>query len=237
MKQFKTRDSATAFLRKRGVKKEHYNNFITADVVDGKPVFMVDDSDVETYISCDEIDRKLGTNLVKGNFDSTGDDGKVTKAEYHNDDAAEEVNKSNVIEEKKVAKKETKSKAKASPLAESPLDKRSRERLEAKSPKTAGGKRVKSSMSPVNAEPGRKLPNIKPTNGILNDYPDAPTNSIRGFIMYLILERIDDDTIYAAMLEVFGKDRCEGKRKYPYVYRRQLAAAGQLDSKGKPKKH
>lgn len=242
MKQFRTRDSATAFLRKNGVAKEHYNHFITSDVVGGKPVFIVDTDDMETYLSCKDTDKKMGTNLVDGNFGKENSDGSITKGSYYNEDGTVKSEPEPEQVEENAKKAKTKSQKKIKPLAGSALDERARERLDKKQPKTAGGKSVGRNPNgkPLNnkGQPGlERLIMPKPTKGILKDYPDAPTNSIRAFIMYLILEKLDDDLIYAAMREVFGDEKCEGKRRYPRIYRKQMSKAGQLDDKGRPKKH
>lgn len=140
MKQFKTRDSATAFMRKHGVKKEHYNNFITTDVVGGKPIFMVDEEGVLQYA---DLKDTFGEKMVDGNYDRENADGTVSKGDYYNEDGSlkkdepaqdeeqpdEQVEDEQVEEDVKTKTVKNKKQKKAPPLAGSALDERSRERL------------------------------------------------------------------------------------------------------------
>ena len=80
----------------------------------------------------------------------------------------------------------------------------------------------------------RSMGNNPPTVGILKQFPDLPTSSIRRFCMYLILEGLDNNTVFSAMKEVFGEEKCVGKSHYPNAYRNELIRAKQLDEKGKP---
>lgn len=262
MKQFKTRDSATAFMRKHGVKKEHYNNFITTDVVGGKPVFTVDDEGVLQYA---DLKDTFGDRVVDGNYDKENADGTVSKGDYYNEDGSlkkdepvrEEDQPEEQVEDVKTKTGKSKKQKKAPPLAGSALDERSRERLAEKKkrkepvtkyiPHEQRNRRSAKShpedldengkMKPRRSHKCEPIVNAPATKGILERFPYVRTKSIRAFIVDLLLEGVDHHTIYGGMKEVFGKDKCIGKEKYPEYYCRELVKLGQLDSKGKPHKH
>lgn len=243
MKQFKTRDSATAYMRKNGVKREHYNNFITTDVVGGKPVYIVDTAAIETYV---DLKDTFGDKSVDGNYDREDASGVVTKGDYHNEDGSYNIPKENKSEDKpgdsdeettktEKVKKDSKRKTGTPPLDGSDLDKRARERLEAKKkPEVIQEGRKRKHIS---SNASSTLHDVPPTVGVMKSYPDAPTKSIRAFVIYLILEGLDNAKIFGAMKEVFGEDKCKGKSAYPNYYRRQLKESKQLGSNGKPHKH
>lgn len=236
-RQFKTRDSATAFMRKHGVTKEYYNNFLTTDTIGGKPVFIVDVEDMETFIDLKKMDEKQGTNCADGNYSKEDKDGNITQGEYHNED-------------KKPAKKaEQEQPEKTSDLGKTELGKRLRERVEAgKKPTvvkerrkrikpTKEEKAVNAGFATANAS--RKtlgIANAPATVGILKQYPDVPTKSIRAACMYLILEGLDNQTVFGAIKEIFGEEACKNKQGYPQYYRNELIKAKQLNEKGKVKK-
>lgn len=242
MKQFKTRDSATAFMRKHGVKKEHYNNFITSDVVGGKPVFTVDVDDMEQYLI---LKKNFGDGLVDGNYDREGENGEITYGTYfdengnytHKGKKKEDLEQEDKPDEKiKTVKEKPKQEKAEPPLAGSEIDKRARERLESKKKPTVvqeGTGRKKRGYGRASIADS----DAPATTGILTTYPETPTKSIRAFIIYLILEGLDNIQIYGAMKEVFGEDKSKGKSGYPYYYRRQLQESKQLGPDGKPHKH
>lgn len=247
MKQFKTRDSATAFMRKAGVKKEHYNNFISSEVVGGKPIFTVDTDEMETYL---DLKKNLGDQVVDGNYDKENQDGLIGKGDYYNDDGSlkkDELKEENEeVEAVQEAKTKSPKKKKTPPLAGSALDERTRQRLKdkekpavkfeerkrTKMKKDSDGNKVR--RPPLKKEPVAKVP---PTKGILKSYPDVTTKSIRAFIVYLLLEGLDDHQIFGGVKEVFGEEKAEGKETYPRYYRKQLIKSKQLDENGKPTKH
>lgn len=243
MKQFKTRDSATAFMRKNCVKREHYNNFITTDVVGGKPVYIVDTAAIETYL---DLKDTFGDKSVDGNYDHEDASGNVAKGDYHNEDGSYNLTKEDKPEDKpevkneeatkhKKVKKDSKRKTGTPPLDGSDLDKRARERLEAKKkPEVVQEGRKRKHIS---AKASTVLEDVPPTVGILKSYPSVPTKSIRAFVIYLILEGLDNAKIFGGMKEVFGEDKCKGKSAYPNYYRRQLRESKQLGPDGKPHKH
>lgn len=236
-RQFKTRDSATAFMRKHGVTKEYYNNFLTTDTIGGKPVFIVDVEDMETFIDLKKSDEKHGTNCADGNYSKEDKDGNITQGEYHNED-------------KKPAKKaEQEQPEKTSDLGKTELGKRLRERVEKNKKPTIEKeprKRVKVDPETRKLNPGfavatarnktRGVANAPATKGILKQFPDLPIKSIRATCRYLILEGLDDSTVFGAMKEIFGEELCVGKQHYPRVYRNELIKAQQLKENGRPKK-
>lgn len=222
-RQFKTRDSATAFMRKHGVTKEYYNNFLTTDTIGGKPVFIVDVEDMETFIDLKKSDEKHGTNCADGNYSKEDKDGNITQGEYHNED-------------KKPVKK-TEQPEKTSDLGKTELGKRLRERVEKnKKPKIEKEPRKKVKVDPETRKRNTGAANAPATIGILKQFPDLPIKSIRATCRYLILEGLDNDTVFGAMKEIFGEELCVGKQHYPRVYRNELIKAQQLKENGRPKK-
>lgn len=244
-RQFKTRDSATAFMRKHGVTKEYYNNFLTTDTVGGKPIFVVDVDDMETFIDLKKMDSQQGTNCADGNYSKEDKDGNITQGEYYNEDGAL---KQDEKTETKAVKKQ-KQPEKTSDLGKTELGKRLRERVEAgKKPTivkenrkrikpTKAQKAVNAGFATANARKKTLgITNAPATVGILKQYPDAPTKSIRATCMYLILEGLDNQTVFGAMKEIFGEEVCKNKQGYPQYYRNELIKAKQLNEKGKVKK-
>ena len=236
-RQFKTRDSATAFMRKHGVTKEYYNNFLTTDTVGGKPIFVVDVDDMETFIDLKKMDEKQGTNCADGNYSKEDKDGNITQGEYYNEDE----------KPTKKAKQVKEQPEKTSDLGKTELGKRLRERVEeGKKPTVLKEKRkvIKPSKDAVyvgiataNArKQTRGIANAPATIGILKQYPDVPTQSIRATCLYLILEGLDNQTVFGAMKEIFGEEVCKNKHGYPQYYRNELIKAQQLNEKGKVKK-
>jgi hypothetical protein len=240
-RQFKTRDSATAFMRKHGVTKEYYNNFLTTDTIGGKPIFVVDVDDMETFIDLKKSDEKHGTNCADGNYSKEDKDGNVTQGEYYNEDGT--------LKQDEKPMKKTEQPEKTSDLGKTELGKRLRERVEAgKKPTvvkerrkrfkpTKAEKAVNAGLATANAR--RKtlgIANAPATIGILKQYPDVPTKSIRATCMYLILEGLDNQTVFGAMKEIFGEETCKNKKGYPQYYRNELIKAKQLNEKGKVKK-
>lgn len=268
MKQFKTRDSATAFMRKHGIKKEHYNNFITTDVIGGKPIFMVDEEGVLQY---EDLKDTFGEKTVDGNYDRENADGTVSKGDYYNEDGSlkkdepvqgeeqpdEQVEDEQVEEDVKTKTVKSKKPKKTPPLAGSALDERSRERLAEKKKQKEPVKKYMHHEQRKHRHPKdypdqldengklKQRPSVQKepivdapaTKGILKRFPYVRTKSIRAFIVDLLLEGVDHHTIYGGMKEVFGKDKCIGKERYPEYYSRELVKLGQLNSKGKPHKH
>lgn len=244
-KQFKTRDSATAFMRKHGVTKEYYNNFLTTDTVGGKPIFVVDVDDMETFIDLKKMDDQQGTNCADGNYSKEDKEGNITQGEYYNEDGT-------LKQDEKPTKKTEQVKEqpeKTSDLGKTELGKRLRERVEAgKKPTvlkerrrrikpTKAEKEVNAGFATANAR--RKtlaVANAPATVGILKQYPDAPTKSIRSACMYFILEGLDNQTVFGAIKEIFGEEACKNKQGYPQYYRNELIKAQQLNEKGKVKK-
>lgn len=244
-RQFKTRDSATAFMRKHGVTKEYYNNFLTTDTIGGKPVFIVDVEDMETFIDLKKSDEKHGTNCADGNYSKEDKDGNITQGEYYNEDGT-------LKQDKRPTKKTEQVKEqpqKTSDLGKTELGKRLRERVEAGKEQTVVKERrkrikptkeekaVNAGFATANAR--RKtlgIANAPATVGILKQYPDVPTKSIRAACMYLILEGLDNQTVFGAMKEIFGEEACKNKQGYPQYYRNELIKAKQLNEKGKVKK-
>lgn len=250
-KQFKTRDSATAFMRKHGVTKEYYNNFLTTDTVNGKPVFIVDVDDMETFIDLGKLDEQTGGNSVAGNYSKEDADGNITRGEYYNEDGSlKQDEPKEKAEDETPTPKAKQSKAqpeKTSDLGKTKLGQRLRERQqESKKPviEKEPRKKVKVDEELKKKNPGaakavakvmtRSMGNNPPTVGILKRFPDVPVNSIRRFCLYLILEGLDDGTVFSAMKEVFSEEKCVGKTHYPKAYRNELIRAKQLDEKGKP---
>lgn len=236
-RQFKTRDSATAFMRKHGVTKEYYNNFLTTDTVGGKPIFVVDVDDMETFIDLKKMDAQQGTNCADGNYSKEDKDGNIKQGEYYNEDEKPTKKTKQVKEQPE----------KTSDLGKTELGKRLRERVEAgKKPTVLKEERkiIKPSKDAVYAgiakANARKktlgIANAPATIGILKQYPDVPTKSIRATCMYLILEGLDNQTVFGAMKEIFGEEVCENKQGYPQYYRNELIKAKQLNEKGKVKK-
>lgn len=236
-RQFKTRDSATAFMRKHGVTKEYYNNFLTTDTVGGKPIFVVDVDDMETFIDLKKMDDQQGTNCADGNYSKEDKDGNITQGEYYNEDE----------KPAKKTKQVKKQPEKTSDLGKTELGKRLRERVEAgKKPTVLKEERkvIKPSKDAVHVglatanarKKTRGITNAPATIGILKQYPDAPTKSIRATCLYLILEGLDNQTVFGAMKEIFGEEVCKNKQGYPQYYRNELIKAKQLDEKGKVKK-
>lgn len=251
MKQFKTRDSATAFMRKHGVTKEYYNNFLTTDTVGGKPVFIVDVDGMETFIDLGKLDEQTGGNAVAGNYSKEDADGNITQGEYYNEDGSLKQDEPKEKEEDETpapkAKQSKTQPEKTSDLGKTKLGQRLRERQQEKAKpviEKEPRKRVKVDKEFKKEYKGlaiahanvktRSMGNNPPTVGILKQFPDLPTNSIRRFCMYLILEGLDNDTVFSAMKEVFGEEKCDGKSHYPKAYRNELIRAKQLDEKGKP---
>lgn len=244
-RQFKTRDSATTFMRKHGVTKEYYNNFLTTNTVDGKPIFVVDVDDMETFIDLKKMDDQQGTNCADGNYSKEDKDGNITQGEYYNEDGT-------LKQDEKPTKKAEQVKEqpeKTSDLGKTELGKRLRERVEAgKKPTvvkenrkrfkpTKAQKAVNAGLATANARrKTRGIANAPATIGILKQYPDAPTKSIRATCLYLILEGLDNQTVFGAMKEIFGEEVCKNKKGYPQYYRNELIKAKQLDEKGKVKK-
>ena len=239
-RQFKTRDSATAFMRKHGVTKEYYNNFLTTDTIGGKPVFIVDVEDMETFIDLKKSDEKHGTNCADGNYSKEDKDGNITQGEYYNEDGTL----------KQDAKKKQEQPEKTSDLGKTKLGKRLRERVE-KNKKPTIEKEPRKRFKPTKAEKElsgagvatanarrktRGAANAPATIGILKQFPDLPIKSIRATCRYLILEGLDNDTVFGAMKEIFGAELCVGKQHYPRVYRSELIKAQQLKENGRPKK-
>lgn len=244
-RQFKTRDSATAFMCKHGVTKEYYNNFLTTDTIGGKPVFIVDVEDMETFIDLKKSDEKHGTNCADGNYSKEDKDGNVTQGEYYNEDGTL---KQDAKTETKAVKKQEQPE-KTSDLGKTELGKRLRERVEKnKKPTIEKEKRKKVKVDPETRKlnPGfavatarnktRSAANAPATIGILKQFPDLPIKSIRATCRYLILEGLDDSTVFGAMKEIFGEELCAGKQHYPRVYRNELIKAQQLKENGRPKK-
>lgn len=242
-RQFKTRDSATAFMRKHGVTKEYYNNFLTTDTVGGKPIFVVDVDDMETFIDLKKMDDQQGTNCADGNYSKEDKDGNITQGEYYNEDGTL---KQDEKTETKAVKKQ-KQPEKTSDLGKTKLGKRLRERVEVgKKPAVLKEERkvIKPSKDAVyvgiataNArKQTRGIANAPATIGILKQYPDVPTQSIRATCLYLILEGLDNQTVFGAMKEIFGEEVCKNKHGYPQYYRNELIKAQQLNEKGKVKK-
>lgn len=238
-RQFKTRDSATAFMCKHGVTKEYYNNFLTTDTVGGKPIFVVDVDDMETFIDLKKMDDQQGTNCADGNYSKEDKDGNITQGEYYSEDEKPTKKTEQVKEQPK----------KTSDLGKTELGKRLRERVEAgKKPTivkenrkrikpTKAQKAVNAGLATANArKKTRGITNAPATIGILKQYPDVPTKSIRATCMYLILEGLDNQTVFGAMKEIFGEEVCKNKQGYPQYYRNELIKAKQLDEKGKVKK-
>lgn len=239
-RQFKTRDSATAFMRKHGVTKEYYNNFLTTDTVGGKPIFVVDVDDMETFIDLKKMDDQQGTNCADGNYSKEDKDGNITQGEYYNEDEKPTKKTEQVKEQPE----------KTSDLGKTKLGKRLRERVE-EGKKPTVLKENRKRIKPTKAEKARSsvgfatenarrktrgIANAPATIGILKQYPDAPTKSIRATCMYLILEGLDNQTVFGAMKEIFGEEVCKNKHGYPQYYRNELIKAQQLDAKGKVKK-
>lgn len=254
IKQFKTRDSATAFMRKHGVSKEYYNNFITSDTVGGKPVFIVDVGDMETFLDLQKLDSHTGGNAAAGNYSKENKDGTISPGEYYHEDgslkqdepAEEETNKQHEKPKKKT-KQSKEQPEKTSDLGKTELGKRLRERQQkSKTPviEKEERKQIKPDEEHKKKSPGfakgtakvmtNSMANAPRTKGILKQYPDLSTSSIRKFCMYLILEGLDNETVFGAMKEVFGEEKCAGKSRYPQAYRNELIRAKQLDEKGKP---
>lgn len=238
-RQFKTRDSATAFMRKHGVTKEYYNNFLTTDTVGGKPIFVVDVDDMETFIDLKKMDEKQGTNCADGNYSKEDKDGNITQGEYYNEDEKPTKKTEQVKEQPE----------KTSDLGKTELGKRLRERVEAgKKPAVLkeNRKRIKPTKEEKAVNAGlatararsktRGIANAPATIGILKQYPDVPTQSIRATCLYLILEGLDNQTVFGAMKEIFGEEVCKNKHGYPQYYRNELIKAQQLNEKGKVKK-
>lgn len=250
IKQFKTRDSATAFMRKHGVSKEYYNNFITSDTVGGKPVFIVDVGDMETFLDLQKLDSNTGGNAAAGNYSKENTDGTISPGEYYNEDAPateeEGETKEQHEEPKKKTKQSKKQPEKTSDLGKTELGKRLRERQQNKKPviEKEPRKQIEPNEEQKIKSPGyakgtakvktNSMANAPRTKGILKQYPDLPTNSIRRLCMYLILEGLDNETVFGAMKEVFGEEKCVGKAHYPRAYRNELIRAKQLNEKGKP---
>lgn len=237
-RQFKTRDSATAFMRKHGVTKEYYNNFLTTDTIGGKPVFIVDVDDMETFIDLKKSDEKHGTNCADGNYSKEDKDGNVTQGEYYNEDGT-----------LKQDKKEQEQPQVPSDLGKTKLGKRLRERVEANKKPTIekeNRKRFKPTKAEKELNAGyatanarrktRGTGNAPATKGILKQFPDLPIKSIRATCRYLILEGLDNDTVFGAMKEIFGEELCVGKQHYPQVYRNELIKAQVLKDNGRPKR-
>lgn len=240
-RQFKTRDSATAFMRKHRVTKEYYNNFLTTDTIGGKPIFVVDVDDMETFIDLKKSDEKHGTNCADGNYSKEDKDGNVTQGEYYNEDGT--------LKQDEKPMKKTEQPEKTSDLGKTDLGKRLRERVEAgKKPTimkekrkrfkpTKAEKAVNAGLATANARrKTRGIANAPATIGILKQYPDVPTKSIRATCLYLILEGLDNQTVFGAMKEIFGEEVCKNKKGYPQYYRNELIKAKQLNEKGKVKK-
>lgn len=239
-RQFKTRDSATAFMRKHGVTKEYYNNFLTTDTVGGKPIFVVDVDDMETFIDLKKMDEKQGTNCADGNYSKEDKDGNITQGEYYNEDEKPTKKTEQVKEQPE----------KTSDLGKTKLGKRLRERVEeGKKPtvlkenrkrfKPTKEEKARSSVGFATENARRKtrgIANAPATIGILKQYPDVPTQSIRATCLYLILEGLDNQTVFGAMKEIFGEEVCKNKHGYPQYYRNELIKAQQLNEKGKVKK-
>lgn len=238
-RQFKTRDSATAFMRKHGITKEYYNNFLTTDTVGGKPIFVVDVDDMETFIDLKKMDAQQGTNCADGNYSKEDKDGNITQGEYYNEDEKPTKKTEQVKEQPE----------KTSDLGKTELGKRLRERVEAgKKPTIAkeNRKRIKPTKEEKAVNAGlatararsktRGIANAPATIGILKQYPDVPTQSIRATCLYLILEGLDNQTVFGAMKEIFGEEVCKNKHGYPQYYRNELIKAQQLNEKGKVKK-
>lgn len=239
-RQFKTRDSATAFIRKHGVTKEYYNNFLTTDTVGGKPIFVVDVDDMETFIDLKKMDEKQGTNCADGNYSKEDKDGNITQGEYYNEDE-KPMKKTEQVKEQP---------EKTSDLGKTKLGKRLRERVEeGKKPtvlkenrkrfKPTKEEKARSSVGFATENARRKtrgIANAPATIGILKQYPDVPTQSIRATCLYLILEGLDNQTVFGAMKEIFGEEVCKNKHGYPQYYRNELIKAQQLNEKGKVKK-
>lgn len=238
-RQFKTRDSATAFMRKHGVTKEYYNNFLTTDTVGGKPIFVVDVDDMETFIDLKKMDEKQGTNCADGNYSKEDKDGNITQGEYYNEDEKPTKKTEQVREQPE----------KTSDLGKTKLGKRLRERVEeGKKPTvlkenrkrfkpTKAEKAVNAGLATARARSKtRGIANAPATIGILKQYPDVPTQSIRATCLYLILEGLDNQTVFGAMKEIFGEEVCKNKHGYPQYYRNELIKAQQLNEKGKVKK-
>lgn len=253
IKQFKTRDSATAFMRKHGVTKEYYNNFLTTDIVGGKPVFIVDVADMETFIDLGKLDEQTGGNAVSGNYSKEDENGNITPGEYYNEDGSlkKDEPKEKIEDDKETpapkAKQTKEQPEKTSDLGKTKLGQRLRERQQENAKPTIEKerrKRVKVNKELKKDYPGLAAAHVKtktnsfmntpPTKGIQKQYPDIPTNSIRKFCIYLILEGLDNATVFGAMKEVFGEDKCVGKTHYPQAYRNELIRAKQLNEKGKP---
>lgn len=238
-RQFKTRDSATSFMRKHGVTKEYYNNFLTTDTVGGKPIFVVDVDDMETFIDLKKMDEKQGTNCADGNYSKEDKDGNIMQGEYY-------------IEDEKPTKKTEQVKEqpeKTSDLGKTKLGKRLRERVEEGKKPTVlkeNRKRIKPTKAEKAVNAGlatararsktRGIANAPATIGILKQYPDVPMQSIRATCLYLILEGLDNQTVFGAMKEIFGEEVCKNKHGYPQYYRNELIKAQQLNEKGKVKK-
>lgn len=239
-RQFKTRDSATVFMRKHGVTKEYYNNFLTTDTVGGKPIFVVDVDDMETFIDLKKMDAQQGTNCADGNYSKEDKDGNITQGEYYNEDEKPTKKTKQVKEQPK----------KTSDLGKTELGKRLRERVEeGKKPtvlkeerkrfKPTEEEKARSSVGFATENARRKthgIANAPATIDILKQYPDVPTKSIRATCLYLILEGLDNQTVFGAMKEIFGEEVCKNKHGYPQYYRNELIKAQQLDAKGKVKK-
>lgn len=239
-RQFKTRDSATAFMRKHGVTKEYYNNFLTTDTVGGKPIFVVDVDDMETFIDLKKMDEKQGTNCADGNYSKEDKDGNITQGEYYNEDEKPTKKTEQVKEQPE----------KTSDLGKTKLGKRLRERVEeGKKPtvlkenrkrfKPTKEEKARSSVGFATENARRKtrgIANAPATIGILKQYPDVPAQSIRATCLYLILEGLDNQTVFGAMKEIFGEEVCKNKHGYPQYYRNELIKAQQLNEKGKVKK-
>lgn len=246
LRQFKTRDSATAFMRKHGVTKEYYNNFLTTDTVGGKPVFVVDVEDMETFIDLKKLDEQSGGNAAAGNYSKEDGDGNITQGEYYNEDGTLKQDEKPTQKTEQIKEQQTA----PSDLGKTKLGKRLREREELnKKPKIEKKARKQIKVKPdeqtgkthgyakLNAERQTKgMGNAPATKNILEQFPDLPVKSIRATCLYLILEGLNNETVFGAMKEVFGEERCKGKAHYPQAYRNELIKTNQLDEKGKPRK-
>lgn len=253
IKQFKTRYSATAFMRKLGVTKEYYNNFLSTEVIGGKPVFVVDVGDVETFLDLRKLDEQTGGNAAAGNYSKENDDGTIEPGEYYNEDGSlkqDEPEEQEQVEDEKPTKK-TKLKEeqpkKTSGLGKTKLGQRLRERQEEGKVKVVREQRKRAKVSEVKNRKDLTTPQAKniarqktnakenapATVGILKQFPDLPQNSIRAMCFYLILEGLDDMQVFGAMKEVYGEEKSKGKSRYPQIYRKELIKAGQLNEKGK----
>ena len=138
---------------------------------------------------------------------------------------------------------------KTSDLGKTKLGKRLRERVEEGKKPTVlkeNRKRIKPTKAEKAVNAGlatararsktRGIANAPATIGILKQYPDVPTQSIRATCLYLILEGLDNQTVFGAMKEIFGEEVCKNKHGYPQYYRNELIKAQQLNEKGKVKK-